>query len=255
MKKALSIFLLISLLTCTKAWSQACTPNNDTVAGIEPDTLAVAYVNSPYDEVIYFHLPGDTMVDFVIGEDTFAVHLCIDSLTIDSVHGLPGGFSFGCHVPWCSVLGNGNGCAAISGTPEESQIGIHPLDVFITIYVNDCYGFSLPPQVDTVSFYYIDVQPATGLGEVSNQLHSGVSCFPNPAFVRTQLSFYLREAGGLIDVAVLNMEGEVVDETNIVAGAGYHSEELDISSLPPAMYFIRVSGLDQQAFTKLQVIK
>lgn len=254
MKKAIPLFILFTCFALTKAWSQACIPNNDTVAGIEPDTLAVAYVNSPYDEVIYFHLPGDTMVDFVIGEDTITVHLCIDSLTIDSVHGLPDGFSFGCHVPWCSVLGNGNGCAAISGTPDESQIGIHPLDVFVTVYVNDCYGFSLPPQVDTVSFYYIDVQPATGFDEVLDQLLSVANCFPNPAFTKTQLSFYQRKAGSL-RIAILTLEGELVDEKAIEAGAGYYHEPLDISSLPPSMYFIRVSGNDQQAFTKLQVIR
>lgn len=254
MKKALSVLILFSLMAGSKAWSQSCIPNNDTVPGIEPDTLSVAYVNSPYEEVIYFHLPGDTVVDFVIGGDTFEVHLCIDSLTIDSVQGLPDGFSFGCHVPWCSVLGNGNGCAAISGTPAESQIGIHPLDVFVTIYVNDCYGFALPPQVDTVSFYYIDIQPATGIDEQDKSAISTISCYPNPANGTAELLFYQLECSE-VTIRIAGLDGKVVYHECITARAGYNKVLMAAGDLPESTYIVQVSSGERTAATKLFITK
>lgn len=253
MKNLPVLILMLTVFGQGSAWSQACIPNNDTVAGIEPDTLAVASANLPYEEVIYFHLPGDTVVDFVIGGDTFEVHLCIDSLTIDSVHGLPDGFSFACSVPWCSVLGNGNGCAAISGTADGSQVGIYPLEVFVTIYVNDCYGLSLPPQVDTVSFYYLDVQPATGISEWSIQ-HAAVTCYPNPSSGKTEISFQASQKGSM-HISILNVDGRVVSERKTQVARGVHTEVINVTSLPPSLYLIWISGLNHRYFAKLQVIK
>ena len=254
MKKLLLIFIICSIAGLNAVKSQSCIPNNDTVAGIEPDTLAITYVNLPYNEVIYFHLPGDTIVDFIIGEDTFHVHICIDSLTIDSVQGLPDGFSYGCSVPWCSVLGNGNGCAAISGTADESQIGIYPLEVFITIYTNDCYGFALPPMVDTVSFYYLDIQEATGVNSMNDNPRSSVKCFPNPASTKTAISFYSEQSAEVV-ISVLNLEGRVIYEKNLIASNGYHKELIDVSSLSESLYTVQVRNKNRIQFTKLQIIK
>lgn len=254
MKKALSVLILFSLMGAMNAWSQACTPNNDTVPGIEPDTLSVAYVNSMYEEVIYFHLPGDTVLDFVIGGDTFEVHLCIDSLTIDSVHGLPDGFSFACQVPWCSVLGNGNGCAAIIGTPDESQIGIHPLEVFVTIYVNDCYGFALPPQVDTVSFYYIDIQPATATGEPDKSAFSIITCYPNPAG-RTAELLFSQPQGGEVTIRIVGVDGRTVYSESVVARDGLNTKLIDLSELPESAYLVQVSNGIETKGTKLFITR
>ncbi|MCS6917600.1 MAG: T9SS type A sorting domain-containing protein [Chitinophagales bacterium] len=161
---------------------QACIPNNDTVSGIEPDTLAPAIVQIPYEEVIYFRLPADTVVDLVFGGYViYDVHLCIDSLTIDSVQGLPQGFSYACHVPWCSVKGGDNGCAKISGTATPDQVGIYPLQVFVTIYVNDCYSFSLPATPDTITFFYLQVLPQSG-AEPFREIAEGLGLpYPNPS--------------------------------------------------------------------------
>ena len=255
MKQTLLILLLGYLIPFSNANAQACIPNNDTVAGIEPDTLAVTYVNVPYEEVIYFHLPGDTNVNFVVNGDTILVHLCIDSLTIDSVHGLPDGFSFGCSVPWCSVLGNGNGCTAISGTANESQVGIHPLDVFVTIYTNDCYGFELPPQNDTVSFYYLDVQFATGEESLqSSQLFAMGDCYPNPSSSQVSLPFYLKKSGD-VNFSVMDLQGKLIYDKNLHARAGYNVEQIDVSSLPEASYLVRLTFEGTELFTRLQVAK
>jgi hypothetical protein len=101
MKTKLLVGLGVILIALSSKGFAQCVPNNDTVSGIEPDTLAVTYVGVPYNEVIYFRLPEDTIVDFVIGTDTIPLHVCLDSLTIDSIHGLAGWIFFGVQ---CAVV-------------------------------------------------------------------------------------------------------------------------------------------------------
>jgi len=254
MKKWLLLSLLIAACF-SNANSQVCIPNNDTITGIEPDTLDVTYVNVPYNQVIYFHLPADTNVNIIIGQDTVPVHVCIDSLTIDSVHGLPDGFSFACNVPWCSVLGNGNGCAAISGTASASQVGIYPLNVFVTVYTNDCFGFSLPPQIDTVTFYYLDIEFATGQQEISSSnIISFGECYPNPSSIQTTIPFYLSDENE-VETSILSLEGKTIFDKNVQAKRGFNTEPLDVSSFPEGTYFVALKCDGQKIFTKLEVTR
>ena len=113
--------LSFSLWHFFMAFAQPCIPNTDTIPGIEPDTLAVAFVGVPYNEAIYYYMPEDTFVLF----GTSLVHLYIDSLTIDSVHGLPPGFTYACNNSWCSVPG---GAMAVLPFPERL---LQPTPAFI----------------------------------------------------------------------------------------------------------------------------
>jgi len=224
----------------TRGIAQSCVPNNDTVSGISPDTLAIAYVGIPYNEVIYFHLPFDTVIPFIIGQDTLLLPVCLDSITIDSVHGLPEGFSYGCNVPWCAVPGGGNGCASLSGTAQGT--GIFPLEVFVTAYANDCFGFSLPAAVDTVTFYFIDVQEPAAIQELSpgSMFYMG-RCFPNPAGKEVSIPYYLPATGDVL-ISVLSPEGKIVMEKSFAGRQGYHAEPLDISALPGNSYLVQVES-------------
>jgi len=246
------IFTLI-LFSISFFTNGQCVPNNDTVSGIEPDTLAIAYVNIPYEEIIYFRLPHDTIVAYIIGPDTFLLHVCIDSLTIDSVQGLPEGFSYSCNVPWCSVHGGGNGCASLSGTTQST--GIYPLNVFITIYTDDCYGFSLPPQVDTVTFYSIVVEEPSGSNEfsVKNDFSLG-EIFPNPATNEANIPFYLSSSETVL-ISVLDLQGRFCFEKAFNGKRGYNLEALDVSMLNEGTYFIQVKSDLGNLFSKIQVRK
>jgi hypothetical protein len=242
---------LLSLISFVSN-GQSCTPNNDTVSGIEPDTLAIAYANVPYEEIIYFRLPPDTIVPII---DTFLALICIDSLTIDSVHGLPDGFTFGCNVPWCSVLGGGNGCASITGTATQGQGGFYPLEVFVTIYTNDCYTFALPPQYDTVTFYYLEVEEGLGMGDASpaNDFSLGTS-FPNPVSDIANIPYFLQKAGDL-NISILNLDGRICFQKNISEKPGYHVQPIDVSGLNEGSYFIRLEYAGRNLFSKLVVLK
>src|SRR5207248_3316516 len=139
------------------------------------------------------------------------------------------GFSYSCNVPWCSVHGGGNGCASLSGTTQST--GIYPLDVFITIYTNDCYGFSLPPQVDTVTFYYIDVEEPSGINDfaVNNDFSLG-KIFPNPVSNEVTIPFYL-PSNETVSISVLDLEGRICFEKNLDGKPGHNKEPLDLSLL------------------------
>ncbi len=198
--------LIVLLIFFAVAQAQVCIPDNDTVTGIKPDTLAPVLVGIPYEETIYFRLPADTIVDLVFGGDTIPdVPICIDSLTIDSVWGLPAGFSYGCHVPWCSVQGGANGCAKISGTATADQVGYYPIWVFVTIYVNDCFSFALPPQPDTVFKYFLNVQMPGSLEE-SRAVQVTGWVAPNPARGFCNL-FLVGCDGGEVRVKVSDLLG------------------------------------------------
>ena len=254
MMRLILSFLLLSLITNTQLFSQPCVPNTDTVSGISPDTLAPVYVNIPYEEVIYFRLPADTIVEIVIGTDTLELVVCVDSLTIDSVVGLPAGFSYGCNVPWCAVHGGENGCAVVTGTANSNQAGIYPLNVFVSVYTNDCSGFSLPQQVDTVAFYFLDIQFAQGIPSLPANDFSIGSCYPNPSVGSVILPLYARQSSDVV-ISVLSLQGQVIREQTVKATAGTQTVALDISSLASGSYFIRAEMEGKQMFEKLEVVR
>ncbi|MCS6990747.1 MAG: T9SS type A sorting domain-containing protein [Chitinophagales bacterium] len=236
---------LLFVLTFATAFGQACIPNNDTVSGIEPDTLAPAFVNIPYEETIYFRLPADTVVDLVFGNYViYDVLLCIDSLTIDSVKGLPAGFTYGCHVPWCSVKGGQNGCAKISGTATQNQIGIHPLQVFVTIYVNDCYTFSLPPTPDTITFFFLQVLPQSTTPPVHDVIEGLGTPYPNPAHTYIHIPFTLKSAAPAL-FRITDLAGRVLMEQKQQPSAQV-GEILLHCPLPAGTYLLEMISASQR---------
>lgn len=219
---------------------QACIPNNDTVSGIEPDTLAPVYVGIPYEETIYFRLPADTVVDLDLGGTViYDVHLCIDSLTIDSVVGLPAGFGYACNVPWCSVKGGDNGCAKISGTATPDQAGTYPLLVFVTVYVNDCYGFPLPGQVDTVTFFFLQVMGAQQADAPVSAGHALGLLFPNPGRDEVVAPVQLTQ-GAMVELRITDLQGRTVYLRRDHLSAGGHHLRLR-HGLPAGSYVLELT--------------
>jgi hypothetical protein len=72
--------------------------------------------------------------------------------------------------------------------PPANQAGIYPIDVFVTVYGNDCFGFPLPQLPDTVSFYFLDVQYAVGVE--SPPVNAIRNIYPNPASEQLSFDFY-----------------------------------------------------------------
>ncbi|NPA34552.1 MAG: hypothetical protein GXO48_06475, partial [Chlorobi bacterium] len=89
------ILILVVFATKLIAFSfnmsaQVCIPDTTiTQAGYHPDTLPWAYVNQPYEHIIHAYVPTDTLV--------VGLPATIDSMSIDSVIGMPPSFSYACN--------------------------------------------------------------------------------------------------------------------------------------------------------------
>ncbi len=239
MKFFLTALIALCLLFHTDVVkAQACTPNLDTVSGIEPDTLSIVYAGVPYEQVIYFRLPADTIVLF----NGFPLLVCIDSLTIDSVQGLPENFSFACNIPWCAVHGGSNGCAAISGTASINQVGIYPIKVFVSVYTNDCYTFPLPTQVDTVDFYFLDIQNPSSVGnEIDKHNITVKNLFPNPA--SDFISFILQSRSNeLSSITIKDFLGHTFLQDQMQLSAIPVTKRIDVSAMPPGVYYAEIKN-------------
>jgi hypothetical protein len=250
MKSLLTILAIAGLQLAS--YSQACTPNNDTISGIEPDTLAVAVEGESYSETIYFRMPADTLVEFIFYNDTLELVLCIDSLVIDSVAGLPPGFSFACNNATCMVPGGGNGCLLLTGSPQPGQAGIYPFLVFVTVFVDDCISFTFPPQVDTVTTYYLEIAENTSATVIHSESYSLIVS-PNPCTGNCMVEATVTEPG--------RYQFQVFD----VQGNLRHSQEVNLSpgknilTIPEAeastAFILKLTGNESSMKQKFLVVR
>jgi hypothetical protein len=145
MKQFFTFLFACSLLTFSVQLQAQCTPDPGfTGEGISPDTatnMAPACVGVPYAETFTVHPPPDT----IIAGFTFTINF----MRIDSVVGLPAGFSYACSPANCTFPGGSTGCAIVTGNPTLAQVGLHPLTIYGTTQV---YHISLGTINQPVSF-------------------------------------------------------------------------------------------------------
>lgn len=111
------IATLLCLLFCfINSFAQICTPDGQyTIPGIYPDSitgLPDAPLGSNYTTTITVIVPTDTTTDF---PGVGIVTLTVNYFMIDSVIGLPPGFSYSCEPSNCQIAGGSSGCILISG--------------------------------------------------------------------------------------------------------------------------------------------
>lgn len=236
-QKLLPYLFFLGLITLFFNESTAqCIPNNDPVSGIEPDTLSVAYVGVPYEQIIYFKLPHDTTVQF--GPVTIA--LIVDSLIITSYNGLPPSFSLACNTASCTVLGGENGCAAITGTATASEVGIHPLKVYVITYVSDTFGTPVGGFPDSIDFYFMNVQLPSGVEQVATDKLVVGEIYPNPSDDKIGVPV-TSPVDDVVELTVMDISGKEMEQSEVAVKKGNNTEWVDISRLPKGFYFMRLS--------------
>lgn len=128
MKRHLMTILFLAGLVFP-AVSQVCTLDTITDPGIYPDTLVnlpKCYINASYGTVIQVRVFTDTM--------SAAGNVTVTDIQINSVTGLPAGFTYACNPVNCTFPGGGNGCIYLSGTAGAGQTGIYNLVVNVTLH-------------------------------------------------------------------------------------------------------------------------
>lgn len=245
MKKALvGIGMFIS------AWASAqCTIDySKTEPGVYPtlaEGFADAYVNTSYTQYVQVRVLTDTLIDLAtVGLGTGTQQATIFYATIDSVEGLPSGFSYECNPSSCQINAGDNGCVTLSGTPTIAQENqTYNLNIHITLYglPDNLIGLvSTPfPFSTVVTGYSVEVRPQI---ESTNNTHVfPAKTYPNPTADVANVDVFLGESQDL-KINIVNVLGETVRTTNGHYDAGLNTLHFSKSDLGSGIFFVQIEG-------------
>jgi len=228
-------FLIVTMIFFSNTRSLAqCTPDSALAGyGIFPDSLPNATKNVAYHQVMQFESPTDTVVTVpVFGR----VSAKIDSVSIDSVSGMPTGFTYQCNKLNCMVKGGEIGCALFSGT--TTQTGNFPLNVYITSYgrANIAGSWIAQKQQNINTHYSILVNSATGIFEIIDHSQP-IKIYPNPAHNKLFI-----DAKQLIsqyaEVSLFDLRGKLLSTSTVDV---FNHPSIDISFLNSGIYFAEMN--------------
>jgi hypothetical protein len=137
-----------------------------------------------------------------------------------------------------------------SGTADES--------ISATVLAGTYYAKVYPKSngaFNATTCYTLRVSTGTAT-RMSNSIYVSSPLFiaPNPTRSRANLSFTLATAGSGT-LSVINQTGTVVLKRTLGLNAGDNSKELDFSSLPAGIYFVRLQAAGNTQTTKLVITK
>jgi hypothetical protein len=279
-KKLLSIAFFA--LTAHAASAQ-CTPNPayaDSEFGVWPDTsenLSCAFgdVAAGYNAVIDIKTLTDTAVSVTVGT-TLDVIAYIEAFRINSVDGLPSGFTY---IPNQSVWTNGGaapnftpvqGCVSIiaSQASIQSILATNPngADFPFTVVVDAKVATTNNPLANLLinNAWLSDLTSVPGITAISVpgykirvRNNSAAGClplgvveivepvsakgnFPNPFNKTTNIQFN-SDASKMVNISVANMVGKVVYTSKIQANKGENTVNFTAEQLSPGVYFYTIS--------------
>ncbi|MEO8151339.1 MAG: T9SS type A sorting domain-containing protein [Bacteroidia bacterium] len=145
------LFLAFSIIMAAYQSANAqCTPDGSiTEPGIYPDTLTnlpPAFETASYGTSIQIRVLTDTTVS--------QGNVTVTNITINSVIGMPAGFSYVCNPVNCAFPGGGNGCIYLSGNPSAGSAGTYNVTVNATLN-GLLFGFIPVSQAFTKTGYKI----------------------------------------------------------------------------------------------------
>lgn len=229
---AASLFSVFLGAQCTINSSVFSGPND---YGIVPDTvtnLPVAFVATPYTTDLQVHVDPDTVTTL----GTFP----ITQIKIDSVSGLPAGFTYLANPTSGIMPGGSFGCVGVTGTASVGQElggpqgnGVYPIIVYFTATVN---VLSVPTDFPaTLLGYRIEIDAPNGLPALEAGRFSVASPAPNPSDVRTEFRFNA-PVNGQVEFHLYNMLGAEVVNQRINAEKGTNRFNLETATLPAGVY-------------------
>lgn len=242
MKKTIYLLLFACL---TLQVSAQCVPDPSfTIPGVYPpagsstDTTAIilpaAQIGVPVNYVTQISVLSDTTVSLF----GLTVNVPVDSLSIDSVNGLPPGMTATCDNPGCIWPGGGNGCIDLMGTP--SSLGVYEITAYSATRL--VFGAILDSTVVTPFIFKLSVVNNIGLADQPSQ---DFVLQPNPASEVVSIQFSEPLASERTYV-LLDVLGRKVDAGEIPAFSATHS--LYTGELKNGHYRLLISdGSDQRS--------
>lgn len=221
MKKLILSALLGFIIFSGSALAQ-CTPDTSIKEpGYYPDVFPPVVVGVKYSQVLQIRVIKDTAVLY----NNIPVTAKIDSINLIEIMGLPEPFSYTCYNPTCSYIPTETGCATLTGTARDQDVGTHPLELVVKVYAK-VFTVELE-QDDTIRDQFALVVTKTGQASIVKP-NAPAQFYPNPS-VSGQFH-QLDEAWIESRAQVFNTKGQLVLSTELENGM------LDISNLPAGIY-------------------
>lgn len=255
MKKTALTILAFAAITFTAA--AQCVPDTSVThndPGIYPDSatnLPHSIVGIPYSTTIQMKVLTDTSV-IVLGQP---VPVTIDDITVNSVSGLPPGYSYSCTPANCIFPGGSDACVLLQGpAPTPQEVGmVYQLSVSATAtgHITGT-GTAVPPQTQNITYYFIQVDDNVGIHSPSGNKFDVSQNIPNPFSGTSQVEFNATHAG-MTTIKVSNMLGEVVSSKMIFAKSGINKIMFNAKDFEPGVYFYTISS-DKNSVTRRMIV-
>lgn len=255
MKKTAIILLAFAAFSFTAA--AQCVPDTSVThndPGIYPDSatnLPHAIVGIPYSTTIQMKVLLDTIV-VIFGQN---VPVTIDDITVNSVTGLPPGYSYSCTPANCVFPGGSDACVLLQGpAPTPQQVGmVYQLDVQATAtgHITGT-GTAVPPETQHITYYFIQVDDNVGIHPIVGNKFDVTQNTPNPFSGTSQVEFNAPHSA-LTTIKVSNMLGEIVSSKVIMSKTGINKIMFNAKDFEPGIYFYTISS-DKNSVTKRMVV-
>ena len=226
------------------AIAQNCTPDGQfTAPGVYPDSatgLSVAVVGVPYAETITAITPADTCIQ-IFPAPLPCTLVPIDSVVVDSVYGLPTGFTLVSENESnlnFYFFGGTSSCMLLSGTATAGQVGVYPLYVSGLSWGQVAGVPTSQPFV--VDWYQLEIVAATGVGELNAEVFNVTQNIPNPFNTQSTIQYYLPQANN-VSISVFNVLGKLVKSDEIQATQGVNNYELNAADYSNGVYFYNLT--------------
>ncbi len=229
-----------------------CVIDPYSVNGISPNVttnLPVAVVEKPYSTVLQFKVPADTATTY----GTFPItHIKVDSIT-----GLPEGFSYQANPSSATFPGGSRGCVLLTGNPTTAQLlggpshdGVYPINVYFTALVN---VYFIPTEFPySFDDYKIQIALTSGVNDMQFKTFSISQATPNPAAGSTD--FTIESLGSYeMDFILYDLQGQAVMNQHLHTHTGENVHRVDLQGIKAGMYLYTFRSGETQISKRLVV--
>lgn len=212
-----------------------------------PENLPAIERGVAFDQTLQGKIQSD--YDTTINIQPFGnvpVHVDIDSVSLDSIGGLPTG------ITWVKnptiLLGGGNGCVRFTGTSTDT-VGTYNLSAYGRVWFHITAAGGLYDtlynyqgnmnQFSPFGNYYLKVQEqGTGVNSLNAELNAALSVYPNPSTGVFQLNL---NAGHRLNgqIVIVDMTGKQIYSTAVDV-VGLYDTTINLSAMPKGVYAIQL---------------
>jgi len=250
-----TLFLFFFLFSINQTFAQNCVADpiavSGGVAGLHPDAtinpvLEIGIVSLPYNDVVTMIVPSTIAVDFSsqIGFPLPPVTVNVNYFTFNTTLNLNTGLTSLCAPASCQILGGGNGCISITGTPTTEGSN--------QVSISGIYNVSVPASVPVIGGTTVDVPYVTslytltvitsGVG-IEESVQNKMSIFPNPS----KGDFSIEGDLSLLSEAnILSLEGKIIQKLDCKELASGVKTNLD-----NGIYFIQLISQYETSLLKI----